>query len=276
MRIQLSLIGGLLAALLAGPAEASSDSAFLETMGAPREDPTFSCAEIEPLERGKFKKCRVRWITIELDEIIAEIDRIRTERIEQERNAVWDWLYATPVEDCDAVPEIEIAKFPFCAFTNGDQGLTLLSRHENGLSQLRTIRDQLADQLAELQTRLDTLKERERAQINLFDEPPAAQLEPLLARLRTLDDQVQLMETLGRAQLAAASLQRPVIALRMTQAPEAAQLRNSASGTANVVASVQQGEHLIVIVTDNSQSEFIPVVHRVSGFGYVARTDLEQ
>ncbi|WP_299967495.1 hypothetical protein [uncultured Roseobacter sp.] len=228
------------------------------------------------MERGKFRKCRVRWIAIELDAVKDEIERLRADRIEQERNAVWDWLNATPVEDCDAVPEIEIAKFPFCAATNDAAGLTLLARHENGLSELRTLREQLAGQLSDLQTRLEAIKQRQGALTSRFDEPLAAELEPLLARLRELDAQTQLMGMMNKAELASVSLAEPVVALRLMQASAGTDLREDASASASVVASIRSGERLVVIETDDPQSEFIPVVHGLSGFGYVARTDLEQ
>lgn len=276
MKIQVSVLASLLAAWLSSVANANTDTTLLDAIGEPRTGQDVVCADIMPLERGKFRKCRVRWIAIELEEFATELERLRAERIEQQRNAVWDWLNATPVEDCDAVPEIEIAKFPFCATTNDAAGLTLLARHENGLSQLRTLRGQLASQLADLRTRLDRINELEKAQSGSFDEPPAEELEPLLARLRDLDAQTRLMEMLSTAQLAAAELQQQVVALRMMQAPDAADLRDGASETASVVASIRAGERLVWIETDSPQSEFIPVVHGLSGFGFVARADLEK
>ena len=252
-------------------AQTNAAPTLLEALG---EQPTPVCAEVLEIERGKFRDCRLRWLTRELDIYAAAVERLRAERSERERNQVWDWLAIQPIQDCTTVPEIEIAKFPLC--TNGaDNGSNLLASHENGLAQLRASRDQLASDLQNLRERMTRLRDRSKDLPRAPNEPPPKALEPLLIRLQDLDAQVRLLEMVGAAQIAADQAQK-VVSLHMTSATTAVTLLDAASHDAIALAAIEVGERFVRIETKDTQSEFIPIVHATSGFGYVARAELGQ
>ena len=107
------------------------------------------------------------------------------------------------------------------------------------------------------------------------NDPSPEALEPLLVRLQDLDAQVRLLEMMSAAQIASEHEQK-VVSLHMTSATTEAQLLDAASGTATVLASIEVGDRFVRIETNDTQSEFIPIVHATFGFGYVARAELGQ
>lgn len=253
--------------LHSGAGRATEAPTLLDSLGT---HPTVVCSEIREIERGKFRDCRLRWLTQDLATYATTVERLRLERIERERNKAWAWLANKPIQDCTTVPELEIAKFPLCSGAESG-GNSLLATHENGLAELRASRDQFANDLANLKTRLERLRARSRETQQSLAGPSADELQPLMERLIDLDTQSRLLEAMVNA-----SPSEPVVAYYMTRAPGPADLLESASATATVIAAIQEGDRLVRIETTQTDSEFIPVVHAQSGFGYVARTDLGQ
>jgi len=252
-------------------AQTNDAPSLLEALGT---QPTPACAQVLEIERGKFRNCRLRWLTQEIDIYAAAVESLRAERTERERNQVWDWLAIQPIQDCTTVPEIEIAKFPLCS-GDASGGNNMLASHENGLAQLRASRDQLASDLQNLRERMARIRDRTKDVPLGPNEPAPEALEPLLVRLQDLDAQVRLLEMMSAAQIASAHAQK-VVSLHMTSATTGAQLLDAASATATVLAAIQVGDRFVRIETNDTQSDFIPIVHATSGFGYVARAELGQ
>lgn len=279
MVTRVSLYSGVIAICLLAPTSVMSAPTLLDALGAPRTEIT--CGDIPSLERGKFEDCRTRWIAVQLDEYANDIAKLRKDRIEREQNAVWAWLEIQPVQDCAAVPPLEIAKFPFCNddfdddFDGGSDEASFVARYENGLEQVRDARAQLAESVDGLKARLKLVQDRQQEMRKSFVGPSDAELAPLLDRLRYIESQIRLLELMNSVDFSDEGLRR-VVSMRMAQAQTAVPIRAAASQTAPVLATTRRGDAFVVIATADTQTDFIPVLHAITGLGYVARADLEQ
>lgn len=242
-------------------------SGLLSALG---EQPRPECSSIEAVERGKFPHCRLTWLSRELPNYAAEIARLSQERIEREANEAWAWLAIQPVQDCNTVPELEKAKFPACIEQRGDGVSSLLASHENGVAQLRAFRDQLASDLADLRARVDRLKERGGGTQNGAAGLLAVELVPLLERLTALESQARLLSTLGSNEISSAEVGQ-IVSLHMDSAVSQTPLFATASNGAEAIATLRPGEAFVRIETGQADAAYIPVVHAITGLGFIER-----
>lgn len=144
-----SVVSLISAALLFLPGAAIAD-VLLNGFVAPDEN-TILCEDVPVLERLKYPKCAFNYERFELQQFVDELAAQEIARREAEDARLWEWFSVPPIaNDCDALPELEKAKFAFDC-NPGQAGTSTLAFFEERLDVLLARRESLARRISSLQ-----------------------------------------------------------------------------------------------------------------------------
>jgi hypothetical protein len=267
----------LMASVIAAPAGAQSvlgNDILQNFQNHPEVQSTGECYNYPVPEWEKFRGCQIAFegeIALFNEERLRQIE----ERRQTEQDRLWAWFDESPVADCNAVPEQEIAKFINCRpleiTDSGNLRGVLLQQLETQLADLIERRNGLAARLEELENRAGRIESASASSAAASASADLPILQDVSAQLQAKETYSALMTALARHS-ARAGGELPAGSIEFAQLLPQSDIWSDASGGDAIGSSGDSAQTIIVVRTasDSGGRQFI--IHSKFGAGF-ANTD---